>query len=53
MESIRNPRLLHSGLYVSAPPLDVAALQLPTLVDQLFDNFQRMAPVQQWLVQLG
>ena len=42
--------LRHDGLYVSPPTIEPYRLITPELVDICFEHFQRMSPVQQWLV---
>lgn len=44
--------LRYKGLYVSSPQIDRATLCTPALVDVIFEHCRKMAPVQQWLVQV-
>jgi uncharacterized protein (TIGR02453 family) len=45
--------LRHNGLYAHGAVIDAATLTTPVLVDQCFEHFRRLAPIQQWLVRLG
>ena len=46
--------LQYKGLWVHTPhPLPVAQVCEPGLVDLVLDHFQRLAPVQRWLVSAG
>lgn len=44
--------LRYKGLYVSSPQIERQVLFTPALVDVIFDHCKKMAPVQQWLVQV-
>ena len=44
--------LRYKGLHVSSPQLEPGILLTADLVDVLFDHCRKMAPLQQWLVQL-
>ncbi len=39
-------------MHVSAPNIDPKVLLSADLVDELFEHFRQMAPIQKWLVQL-
>jgi uncharacterized protein (TIGR02453 family) len=44
--------LRYDGLYVTPRTIEPSKLTTPTLVDFCFGHFQRMAPIQQWLVKM-
>jgi uncharacterized protein (TIGR02453 family) len=44
--------LRHKGIFGSPPPLDVALVATPELVDVCFEHFQTMAPLHRWLVKV-
>jgi uncharacterized protein (TIGR02453 family) len=45
--------LRHNALYASAPSIDPAVVMSPSMVDICFDHCEKMAPVQQWLVNVA
>lgn len=45
--------LRHNGLGVSSSLIDPATVASPELLDLCFDHFQKMAPLQQWLVKVN
>jgi uncharacterized protein (TIGR02453 family) len=53
---VTHPRaelLRYNGLYASPPRLEPDQVTRPDLVEICFEHFQKMAPIQQWLVKVG
>ena len=45
--------LRYAGLWASSPQIDVETLSSSEFVNVAFDHFRKMAPIQQWLVQVS